>query len=271
MTKQSRLHALLVAGLLCSLSVPARADSDEDAREAYYTGDNHYAAGRYEEALKYFEKAYALSKRPQLLYNIANAYERMGDYEAAAGYLRKYLKSPDAEDVSSVRQRIRRLEMNAEAKDREVKEAKESRIKQAEIENKPPVDPDPLPEVELRETTEDGARASRKPAYLFLAGSGAAIITATIFGLAAESAAADAEEVCTGGGLCPETAEDALNRERRFALIADVSLVVGLASAGVGVYLLLKDSDDKEKKPTAVRVEPTLYRGGGGIGLSGHF
>lgn len=271
MTKlMSRLCLLAVMGSLCAVTGTSWADDsdDEKAREAYYVGDNHYAAGRYEEALEYFEKAYALSKRPQLLYNIANAYERMGDYQAAADYLRRYLRSPEADDVSSVRERIRRLEMNAEAKRKELQAAGEPEPKS----NKPPADDQPTPRVDVVATTEDSSRASRKPAYLFLAGSGAALITATIFGLAAESAASDAEEVCTGGGLCPESAEDALNREKRFALVADISLVAGLASAGVGVYLLIKDSQqpgDKERR--AVTVEPTLYRGGGGIGLSGRF
>lgn len=263
------LGALVIACMVCGVAAPAMAQSDDEkAREAYYTGDNHYAAGRYEEALKYFEKAYKLSKRPQLLYNIANAYERMGEYEAAAGYLRRYLKSPEAEDVSSVRERIKRLEMNAEAKEEELRREREREQKsEDDKEQKEPETEQVAPTVD----TERESRASRKPAYLFLAGSGAALITASIFGLAANSAASDAEDLCIDG-LCPDSAQDPLDREKRFALVADVSLVLGLASAGVGVYLLIKDSKKQERpEGTAVRVEPTLYRGGGGIGLSGHF
>lgn len=265
------IGALAIAGLLCSMPAPALADSDDEkAREAYYTGDNHYAAGRYEQALEHFEKAYALSKRPQLLYNIANAYERMGEYEAAAGYLRRYLKSPEAEDISSVRERIKRLEMNADAKAREA--APENSEGDPDESEDPGDEQEPGGEIEVGAQVDERSRGSRKPGYLFLAGSGAALITATIFGLAAESAAADAREVCTGSGLCPESAEDAITRERRFALVADISLAVGLASAGVGVYLLIKDSrDDQKEQRRAVQLEPTLYRGGGGIGLSGHF
>ena len=92
MTKLLR-PLVAVATLACALTLPLSAhaqeqptpepeppgvssDDDEKARLLFKEGDGHYAAGRYEKAIELFEQAYELSKRPDLLFNLANAYER---------------------------------------------------------------------------------------------------------------------------------------------------------------------------------------------------
>ena len=114
------LLALAAPILIASMATPALADpkgddAEQRAQKLYEVGDDHYAAGRYEEAVVHFQQAYELSPQPALLFNMANAYERMGEYEKAAEHLRRYLESPKAQDVASVRERIRRLELSAKA------------------------------------------------------------------------------------------------------------------------------------------------------------
>ncbi len=86
--------ALAVAALL-SLAASARADraDDEIARAHFATGVSYYDSGRYDSAVKEFREAYRLSHRPLLLFNIARAYEKMGDAGRASGYYRRYLES----------------------------------------------------------------------------------------------------------------------------------------------------------------------------------
>lgn len=253
-----------------SESGPADAESrDRQARQLYLDGDIHYAAGRYEKAAELFRRAYELSQRPELLFNLGNTFERMGQYARAAEYLRRYITSPKARDTVSVRERIRRLDASAKARSVSDAGVDSSRAK-AEVTTSERRAATPLTEsIGTDEPPDRRVAPSRRPAYIAFAVSGAAFAGALASGLAARSAAGDAEADCTSGEsttLCLAGAEDALDRERRYAIIADTSAVVGLATAGVGIYLWLRARRDPPvlaKTPAATdSVEPVMLPGG---------
>ena len=272
--------ALAAAVLVSSGGREARADDDEQrAREAYKTGDDHYAAGRYEESVKYFKLAYDLSRLPALLFNIANAYERMGDYEKAADYLRQYLESPKAENVASVRERIRRLELSAEARKRE--QPPEAAAGAGEP---PPASGDPSATTagaaELTSRSPDAAvqrdgsarsRRSRALPYTLLAVGAVGIAGGIAFGVVSKRAGDDAEKLCNDDGLCTSDAEDELDRQRRFALGSDISFGIGVAAAGAGVLLLLLRDDGDQPERSALRVSPSVGTAGVGVDLTTRF
>jgi tetratricopeptide (TPR) repeat protein len=255
------------------LAVPAHAqqqpaerpvkEEDARARELFLEGEAHYAAGRYELAAERYLAAYELSQRPELLFNLGNAFERMGEYEKAADYLRRYAESPRARDVVSVRERVRRLEAAAAEEKRRTAQAQEDAPARVE----PPVDQAPAPQ--------PAARDDGNPAYWWLIGSGAAAVSTVVFGLlannAGNNAAADCTETSTGRPLCRDTASSALTQETVFALGADVSAIATVVTAGVGIYLLLQGDDEKESSATATRVEPALVPSGFGVSFSGRF
>src|SRR4051794_36614658 len=100
------IRAALVAAFL--LLVPALAHAgapdpdapapkDDEAMQAaevhYNAAEQYYLRGQYPEAIKEFSEAYRLSKRPELLYNISQSYERNGDLRNARTYLQQYLDS----------------------------------------------------------------------------------------------------------------------------------------------------------------------------------
>ncbi len=229
---------LVVLALFAATSTPAIADDDPDegalkeARELYEVGNAHYAAARYEKAAKAFAKGYKLSKLPGFLYNLANAYERMGEYRKAAGKLEIYLESPKAKDVVSVRERVRRLLAAAEDREREIakQEAREKEMRR-------------LAKLRGEDTGREEAKfeeGPRSPTYLFVLGGGAAALaTSGIFALLSQSAATSAASDCIGM-VCDRKAESDLDRERSFAVAADVSLGIGVVVVGVGAYLYLK-------------------------------
>lgn len=63
--------------------------------------------GRYEEALEAFERAYRLSDRPGLLFNIGSVAERLRrDGEAISAYERYLERVPDAPNRKDVERRI---------------------------------------------------------------------------------------------------------------------------------------------------------------------
>jgi hypothetical protein len=88
--------------------------ADERARELYLRGDRLYAEGNYDGAISAWRDAYTLSQRPALLYDLANALERLGRYEEALHYLNLYAPNAPDHQRHIVLKRIHALEGRAE-------------------------------------------------------------------------------------------------------------------------------------------------------------
>lgn len=89
---------------------PTAADTKE-ARALFQQGSMEYGKGRYEAAVERFRGAYRLSGKTALLYNIANAYERAGNFPKAILFLNRFLKeSPNSALKTQVRSRLKQLE-----------------------------------------------------------------------------------------------------------------------------------------------------------------
>lgn len=84
---------------------------DEVARGLFQAGRAAYENGKYEDALQFFEQAHTRSGRPQLLFNIGQAAERLRQDEKALEVFRAYLSQvPDAPNRVEVETRIKQLE-----------------------------------------------------------------------------------------------------------------------------------------------------------------
>lgn len=91
--------------------VHAQASSDEVARNLFHAGKAAYDEGNYQDALQFFEQAYARSQRSALLYNIGQAADRLRLDDKAIESFRAYLAAtPDAPNRVEVENRIRALE-----------------------------------------------------------------------------------------------------------------------------------------------------------------
>jgi tetratricopeptide (TPR) repeat protein len=127
----SRVLACAVAALVAlpALASPARAQgkpaaqgqpagasstavSDEEARQLFEEGRLAYQNARYDLALDYFMRAYALSRRPALLNNIGAAADRLRkDQQALDAYERYLVEIPDAENRPAIENRIAALKV----------------------------------------------------------------------------------------------------------------------------------------------------------------
>lgn len=88
---------------------------DQEARALFQAGRTAFQAGRFEAALKHFEAAHELSGRPQLLYNVGSAADRLRMDEKALAAFRAYLEQvPDASNRHEVEGRIRVLERSVD-------------------------------------------------------------------------------------------------------------------------------------------------------------
>lgn len=106
------LRALATLALVCCLARPALAMSEEDerAKAHFLAGQSYYDQASYADALKEFNEAYRLSKKPALLYNIARCFEGLGQLGDAVGMLERYLTDePATPDRTSIEERIRNL------------------------------------------------------------------------------------------------------------------------------------------------------------------
>jgi tetratricopeptide (TPR) repeat protein len=85
--------------------------SDEVARGLFQAGKAAYEAGNYADALDFFEQAHQRSGRPELLFNIGQAADRLRQDDKAIEALRAYVTQlPDAANRGEVEARIRALE-----------------------------------------------------------------------------------------------------------------------------------------------------------------
>jgi tetratricopeptide (TPR) repeat protein len=113
------LSPLLTLVLLVMCVPHARAEprrggataEDRQARDEFQAGRSAFDDGRYEDALPHFEKAYELSPRPQLLYNIAKTEDFMGKRREARDHYRRFLSAvPDTQNRGQVERRIAELD-----------------------------------------------------------------------------------------------------------------------------------------------------------------
>lgn len=116
------LRRLRCWGLLATIGVasidvsaaetqPVEVTSREDANSLYERGAAAYRDGRFREAIGLFLAADELAPSPALSFNVARAYEKLGESARALEYYRDYLwRGPDAAVVETVERRIAELQ-----------------------------------------------------------------------------------------------------------------------------------------------------------------
>jgi tetratricopeptide (TPR) repeat protein len=256
---------------------PDKAANDQRAKDLFAKGDSAYAEGRYEEALAAFQEAYTLSGRPQLLFNVSNALERLGRYADAVDALEKYLASGKAKDRDVVQKRLanlkKRVEEQKKEQDRTAKEEEDKRAK-AEAERKKTEGDAPTPPAPPAQPAPE--RPTPVVPILLIGVGGAALVTGGVFGILTLSARSDASKGCKEaprGNLCTGDVSSAIDREKTFGLVTDIALASGIVLAGVGVYMLVSGGRDSAKvralanSPVRVAGRP----GGGGLEVVGSF
>ena len=160
-----RLHWLIA--LICVVALPvleyglvgpvriahAQPDSDsgkkksssKKAKKHFRQGQRMFAMGRFRKALASYEKAYSLSKHPDILFNIAQCYRNLGDYESAIYHFETYLeKKPEADNREAVLELIDKLDAEMAEADK-LRDKDKDRDKDRD-KDKDKVDPDRDPD-----------------------------------------------------------------------------------------------------------------------------
>lgn len=221
--------------LSCCLSGPALAQNrDAEARRLFEDGDRLYQEGRYEDAIVRFEESYALSGRPLLLFNMANAYERLARYASAADALRRYLPNAAPAETEMIQTRITMLE------------------RRAAEQQAPTPTPTPDPAVPPVTATDGGGLTGTQVAGVVLLGSGAALLVGgVVVGLLTLDPRSQLDELCVEG-TCPRAAEDPASQNSTLSLLADIGMFGGVALAIGGLVLVLVGGADQAEAPPPV-------------------
>lgn len=102
---------VLLAAMMFVTASPAHADDVAEAQTKFRAGATAYREARYKQAIDLFLEANRLDPHPELIFNVGQAYEKLGDVPNALRAYREYLRlSPAAGDRATVETSIKNLE-----------------------------------------------------------------------------------------------------------------------------------------------------------------
>lgn len=247
--RASRTAAAVAFALsLCAAEAGAQASSDDLARSHFDSGAAYLQESDYENALKAFEKAYELSKRPEILLNIATVHERLSDLPAAVAALKGYLDAaPQGEHAATVTLRIQNLEKRIQEQDAA----------------KPPPEPSPAPvaapsaapaaaplPAKVPPPPPTKAPPSRLPAFIALGVGGVMAGGSLATGLIAKAKYDDAKSSCAT--TCDD---DLASSSRTFAITSTVLTGAAVLGVGLGLALLFTGEGDASLARSSPRLD----------------
>lgn len=240
------------------------ATSDVEARALHQAATAAFEQGRFDEALARYRRAYELSPRPVLLYNIAAAADRGGhDAQALEAYEAYLAAIPQAENRAFVESRIAVLR---------------SRVPRAPELVDDPVAPDvsgtdadPVADVSVEPTTTATVEAAPPPAgpdptvpALLFGISGAAGIAAIVTGVLGWQARSELELACPMRACVDLGLAGRASEMEALGIATDVLAATSLVLAGAGLVAVLT-------MPSSEHGETALRLGPGGVALTGTF
>ncbi|MCU0674848.1 MAG: hypothetical protein MUE69_18920 [Myxococcota bacterium] len=200
----------------------AQGDPEAEAREAFREGSDAYAEARYGEAMRLFRRAYELSGRAALLYNIGLTADRLRDDAAAVDAFERYLASGEDARRDEVERRLA---------------ASRARLIASSVPEPVETDPDPDPSPPL--DAESPSRAG--PWAVGLTGAALAVGGAVMLAIGARRVA-DVNDTPAGTRDWSDVSGDA-SRGRALSILGASLLAVGTAAGVVSVSWRLATPD----------------------------
>lgn len=248
------------------LHAQSDAGSDGEARALFEAGRAAYDAGDFDEATRAFRRAYLLSPRYPLLYNIGQAELRAGHDELALEAFEGYLRQAPADDArrSEVEERVRVLErMGVQASTDDTLRTSPSSDSAMEnvVDSAPaPVEPTVATEGDATETDVDQAGSDTGPgvAPWILVGGGAALLVGGAIMMGVGVSEADRVTGAPMGSSWSELEGSASNANLYWGVGIGLASV-GLAAVTGGLVwdLVVADSSDDERASARLRVGPS--------------
>jgi tetratricopeptide (TPR) repeat protein len=234
----------------------------EQAKRYFASGNEHYAAGRYKEAIRDFQAGYALVPRPNFLVNLGQAYRKLGDLVRAKEAYVSYVRALPLD--STLRDQALQVLAEIEVQLQERRPESEDATASAPV----PV-PAPLP---AAPPAADRGRSTGVLPWL-TAGTGVALAGAgVVFELRARSASDRLTALTREGGIYDPSLEDRGRRDQRIGAVLLIGGGVALGAATV-MWLLRRDdpAGASAERAGIVRGGSRLALGARGAGLELRF
>ncbi|MBV1857915.1 MAG: hypothetical protein KUG77_05840 [Nannocystaceae bacterium] len=233
----------------------------ERAKELFENGKGLYAEGSYSAAIAAFRQAYTLSGDPVLLYNIALAHDRAGEFDAALeylGYYRAYAPQSERAALSEKEDSLRKRKLRAQTDEEEAAAEAAEQGTDEEAEGPPPPKASLSDDGPPDDTSKPRQKVFTVPVWVLTGVSVVGLGVGTGLGVTALARRDDADALCTangmGGTVCPQAAESDADTGRKMALGADVAFGIGAAAGVVAVILIARNASRRKKTQTATLV-----------------
>jgi tetratricopeptide (TPR) repeat protein len=282
---------LFTALLLCAPIAHAQgvidmgAMPEQEAKSHFKVGKSLYESGRFAEAAVEWNRAYELSQRVELLYNVYVAYRDASDLPHAIDALRRYLQGAELDDATRVnlQARLRAMEeSNAKAPVVAVTPAAPAAqpttaapaAEPAPAQAAQPAAAQPVPAPAPATTASNDSGSSIAPFVLYGVG-GALLVAASVTGIVVMGNEKDVEDHCPKDKCSDADTIDELDSTKTLAVVTDVLWITGVVAAGVGTALLLVDSGSGSSEHARASSAPVASLGCGphacAASLSGRF
>jgi len=224
-------------------------DIDSGARAHFQSGSAYFDTADYDSALREFTRAYELSHRAPLLYNISVTHERMGDLREAVHYLERYLaEAENVRDRGTLEIKLRNLRDRVAHGDTGASRSTATSSSGAA-------------------TPAEGSGGVPIAALIAYGAGAAGLVAFGVFGALALSEDASLGETC-GADTTRTCSDDEVSNLATFSLIADIGLGVGVVGAALGTIFVLTMSSSPPvttERGARIRAEPSIGLGSAGL------
>jgi tetratricopeptide (TPR) repeat protein len=253
------LRAALVSLGVVLASAAARADSPEAQVERLASeAVNAYRGADYNHAVELLQKAYEIRQVPALLYNMAKAYDKLGDTEHASDAYRRYVASLDADPKlkAKAEARLTQLEQVERRKREAAERAAEAQRSPSRTEphaniDTPPGPPPPSQAEVIREKLRHERQSERKRARWVALGMGVTTVAlgGTAIGLSVSALSLQNQWASLYGG--DEDTRRALKSSAQLrAGLADGFYALTAVSAAITTYFLYRGFRPEPNAPS---------------------
>jgi len=244
---RQRHFAVLVTATLAMFVAVASAQAQDDvpddgaldeARAVFELGTAAYEEGRFEAALRHFQRSYELTESPDILFNVGTVADRLREDELALDAYERYLQArPDAEDREHIEGRIRILRGGVEVSD----------------DPDPTNEPSPIVAAAQPNTPEDADEGGRLWTWI-AGGTAIALGAATAFlWVDANNTYSEWEDRCAATGCTRQELDDSGGPFSQ--TLGNVFFGLSLAALGTAVVLFFVEGPSGEPTSAAVALE----------------
>ena len=248
---------------------------DDPGRIHFQAGASDYESGDYQHALGEFQRAYDLSQRTQLFYNISLCYQQLGDLEHAVEFLGRYLNEVEEIPNRAALERrqenlTQRLEAERAAAATGTTTTDTTTSDTTTSDDTTSDDTSDGSDIDRPQAHEGGANV---PAIASFIGGGVGLAMAVSFGVMALGERNRVSTLdCAETMSCDDVPGANPTKMDTYALLSDVGTGLAVVGVGLGLVFLLTATDDEEDPGQArLRVAPFAGPDTAGLAAQGSF